>query len=158
MCDRGSRQGSQKLDKGVVNRYTFYKLPSLHTGQRYSLLSGKNTLIGYPVLCYNNHGFIPWSQSTRLATEGALGPLSHNSYYERQYTEQSMDKQCNQFLDNLSKLEHVEELLAWGGYYPYSTVVYDGCSRFGEVFDMYSDVIGTVHKYQVENEGSVRFM
>jgi len=65
----------------------------LHTGQRYSLLSGKNTLISDLVLCYNNHGFIPWSQSTRLATEGALGSLSHNSIYERQYTEQPADKQ-----------------------------------------------------------------
>ena len=28
------------------------------------------------ILCYNKHGFIPWSQSTRLSREGALGPLS----------------------------------------------------------------------------------
>ena len=28
------------------------------------------------VLCYDKHGFIPWSQSTRLSREGALGPLS----------------------------------------------------------------------------------
>ena len=56
------------------------------------------------VLCYDKHGFIPWSQSTRLSREGALGPLSFIS--ERQYIEQSTDNQQDQSAVNRTELQH----------------------------------------------------
>ena len=55
------------------------------------------------VLCYDKHGFIPWSQSTRLSREGALGPLSFIS--ERQYIEQSTDNQQDQSAVNRTELQ-----------------------------------------------------
>ena len=60
------------------------------------------------VLCYDKHGFIPWSQSTRLSREGALGPLSFIS--ERQYIEQSTDNQQDQSAVNRTELQQLISL------------------------------------------------
>ena len=71
------------------------------------------------VLCYDKHGFIPWSQSTRLSREGALGPLSFIS--ERQYIEQSTDNQQDQSAVNRTELQHYTiELVLFGYLIPFA--------------------------------------
>ena len=47
--------------------------PSLHTGQRYSLPSGKNILPWVGVICYHKHGFIPLVSEYTTCQGGCSG-------------------------------------------------------------------------------------